>query len=93
MKKEADGGRHAPLSKNYRPHLTPMGTDEYLAVTVVAVLSGDQVAPGASAEVEFNLDYHPKIDYSSLAKDAKFEIREGSRAVGTGIVERIINEQ
>jgi len=86
MKREEDGGRHAQFWENYRPHLIPVGTEDYLGVTVVNLPEDQAVTPDASATVEFDLVYHPNVDYSGLAVGTSFEIREGARVVGTGEV-------
>ena len=86
MKAEMDGGRHAPFWENYRPHLVVRGTEDYLGVTVVDLPQAQAVKPGASAQVSFNLVYHPEVDYSALQPETEFEIREGPRVVGYGTV-------
>ena len=86
MKLEEDGGRHGPFSENYRPHLIPKGTEDYLGVSVVNLPESQAVHPGISAEVEFDLMYSPTVDYSGLCVGAEFQIREGVRVVGAGIV-------
>ena len=91
MKREEEGGRHSPFSENYRPHLVAAGSEDYLAVTVVNLPEDRAVAPGSSAYIEFDLDYHPRVDYSALAVGSSFEIREGGRVVGTGEVTAMID--
>lgn len=89
MKPESDGGRHCGFWTNYRPHLTPIGSVDYLGVTVVGVPESDPVLPGSDRTVEFAFLY-PTIDYSQLSVGARFEIREGPKAVGEGIVTKIL---
>jgi translation elongation factor EF-Tu-like GTPase len=84
MRTERDGGRHAPFSEGYCPHLIADGTDCWLAVR--ASLCPGPVAPGETAEVRFELTNYPSLDYSALAEGSGFTIREGSRAVGSGTV-------
>ena len=84
MKPENEGGRHAPIAKGYRPHFTVGDGGDWLAVT--AIRCPIHVAPGEEADVEFELDYHPNVDYSPLQVGAEFAMREGSRIVATGIV-------
>ena len=86
MKTEEDGGRHGPFWANYRPHIVPRGTEDYLGVTVLGLSESEAVMPGAEAEVTFDLVYHPNVDYSSLLPGMEFEIREGPRVVGNGTV-------
>lgn len=85
MKPEFDGGRHCGFWTNYRPHLTPIGTEDYLGVTVVGVPESEPVLPGSTRTVEFGFMY-PTLDYSQLSVGARFEIREGPKAVGEGFV-------
>ena len=91
MKCEENGGRQAPFWEGYRPHLIPISTEDYLGVTVVNLPENHAVAPGASATVEFDLVYHPNVDYSGLRVGSEFEIREGARVVGTGEVIAMID--
>jgi translation elongation factor EF-Tu-like GTPase len=86
MKPEAEGGRHAPFTEGYRPHFVIPPDGEYLCVT--AIQCPGPVAPGDEVDVEFHLDYHPRVDYSALQVGTQFEMREGSRAVATGRIER-----
>ena len=84
MRREEDGGRHGPFTEDYMPDFVVDGTSESLPV--IATCCPGPVAPGDSAEVEFELRYHPKLDYSALIAGASFEVREGLRAVATGRV-------
>ena len=86
MKPEAEGGRHGPFTEGYRPHFVIPPNGQYLGVT--AIRCPGPVAPGDEADVEFHLDYHPRVDYSALQTGTLFEMREGPRAVATGRVER-----
>jgi len=88
MKPELDGGRHSGFWANYRPHLIPKGTEDYLGVSVVGIPESEAVLPGSTRTVEFELMY-PGVDYAQLGVGARFEIREGSRPVGEGIVTKI----
>ena len=90
MKSEDSGGRHAPFWEDYRPHLIPSGSQDYLGVIVVNLPEESPVSPGDSANVEFDLCYHPNVDYSDLAVGARFEVREGNRIVGSGEVLEVI---
>ncbi|XHS80500.1 hypothetical protein ACFJGW_00995 [Burkholderiaceae bacterium UC74_6] len=90
MKTEADGGRHAPFTEGYRPHLVVPPDGEYLGVT--ATCCAGPVAPGDEAEVQFDLDYHPALDYSALRIGTEFQMREGARTVAIGRVVRRFND-
>ena len=83
MKSEQDGGRNAPFTEGYRPHFT-IEEGEWLGV--IATLCPGPVAPGDEADVEFELVYHPKVDYSALSGGVEFAMREGARVVATGRV-------
>ena len=85
MKSEADGGRPCGFWTNYRPHLVPKGTEDYLGVSVTDVPESEAVLPGTTRRVSFELMY-PSVDYGSLCVGASFEIREGQRVVGEGVV-------
>jgi translation elongation factor EF-Tu-like GTPase len=89
MKLELDGGRHCGFWTNYRPHLIHKGTEEYLGVSVVGVPETEAVLPGTTRTVEFEIMY-PDLDYTRLSVGAEFEIREGSRSVGEGIVTKVL---
>lgn len=90
MKSEADGGRHCGFWTNYRPHLVPNGTEEYLGVSVVGVSESEAVLPGTTRRVTFVLMY-PGVDYGRLCIGASFQIREGGRVVGVGVVTETID--
>ena len=86
MKSEASRGRHGPFWEGYRPHLIVAGKGEYLGVIVVDLPKNRAVHPGDRAQVSFHLVYHPAVDYSALQPGMKFEILEGPRSVGDGVV-------
>ena len=46
MKSEDSGGRHAPFWEDYRPHLIPSGSEDYLGVIVVNLPEESPVRPG-----------------------------------------------
>jgi translation elongation factor EF-Tu-like GTPase len=50
------------------------------------------VSPGDTAEVAFELMYHPRVDYSALAPGRSFLVMEGARPVGEGIVILAVQE-
>lgn len=85
MKTEADGGRHCGFWTSYRPHLVPKGSEDYLGVSVAGVDEVDAVIPGTTRTVQFELMY-PSVNYSGLSVGSRFEIREGQRSVGEGVV-------
>jgi translation elongation factor EF-Tu-like GTPase len=91
MKSAADGGRPCGFWTNYRPHLVPKGTEDYLGVSVTGISESEAVLPGTTRRVSFELIY-PDVDYGGLCSGASFEIREGQRVVGDGVVAEIIDE-
>ncbi|WP_284987661.1 hypothetical protein [Arthrobacter sp. fls2-241-R2A-172] len=80
----SEGGRSGAidLSGRYTPHLRVDG-GEYLGV---ALRSDTAVTldPGESGLVTLDLLYD--IDYGALAPGARFEILEGNRRIGAGVV-------
>jgi hypothetical protein len=90
MKSESEGGRRAPFTEGYRAHFVVPPDGEYLGVT--AIHCPGRVAPGDEAMVEFDLAYHPRVDYSGLQVGTQIEMREGPRAVATGRIERRIDD-
>jgi hypothetical protein len=71
MKSASDGGRHAPFTEGYRPHFVVPPDGEYLGV--MAVHCSGPVVPGEEATVDFELVYHPEVDYSALQVGSTFE--------------------
>lgn len=91
MKPEQDGGRHSYFTAGYRPHLVVPPSQEYLGVSVSAVLSSradGEVFPGEAAVVEFQEMYFLGVSYDQLQVGAAFDILEGAQIVGTGRVLR-----
>jgi len=81
-----EGGRHSGFGENYRPQLFIRTGD----VTVVLRFAegadaSQQVIPGDNVEMVCEL-VHP----TALEAGQRFNIREGGRTVGTGLVTRIL---
>ncbi|CAI4051834.1 translation elongation factor Tu SKDI_15G3330 [Saccharomyces kudriavzevii IFO 1802] len=82
-----EGGRHSGFGENYRPQMFIRTAD----VTVVMRFPKEvedhsmQVMPGDNVEMECDL-IHP----TPLEVGQRFNIREGGRTVGTGLITRII---
>lgn len=81
-----EGGRHSGFGEHYRPQLFIRTGD----VTVVLTFpeggdSSQQVLPGDNVEMVCEL-VHP----TALEAGQRFNIREGGRTVGTGLITRII---
>jgi len=83
MRDEAQGGRHAPFTAGYCPHLV-VGDGLLLGVRVAEAPS--PVFPGTDAIVSFELLYPDNVDYSALEPGASFNIIEGPNIVGSGVV-------
>ncbi len=71
-----------PVLDGYRPHLR-IGEGEYLGISFFDV---GPAAPGVSLRAKAKLMYWPNVDYSSLTPGVKFQVMEGSQAVGQGMV-------
>ena len=82
-----EGGRHSEFGENYRPQMFVRTAD----VTVVLKFPAEaedhsmQVMPGDNVEMECEL-IHP----TPLEVGQRFNIREGGRTVGTGLITRIL---
>ena len=81
-----EGGRHSGFGEHYRPQLFIRTGD----VTVVLTFpeggdSSQQILPGDNVEMVCEL-VHP----TALEAGQRFNIREGGRTVGTGLITRII---
>ncbi len=87
MKPEANGGRHAPFSEGYAPHLVASGTSEMLGVRVVEC--SEWIYPGTESKVKFSLIYFPSVNYESLKVGTHVDVVEGSHVVGHGIVDEV----
>lgn len=83
-----EGGRHSAFGENYRPQMYVRTAD----VTVILKFPSEvedhsmQVMPGDNVEMECEL-IHP----TPLEIGQRFNIREGGRTVGTGLITRILN--
>ena len=72
----------------YRPHFRVADGDllgvQFFDGRETPVLPGEVV----SAKVRFM--YFPSVNYDALTKGAQFEVREGARIVGVGIVRELL---
>ncbi|CDO54816.1 hypothetical protein DV451_004964 [Geotrichum candidum] len=81
-----EGGRHSPFGLNYRPQLFAGSADVTTVLTFPeGVDESTQVMPGDNTEMVCEL-VHP----TAVEKGQRFNIREGGRTVGTGLITRII---
>ncbi|GAV54138.1 hypothetical protein ZYGR_0AK06400 [Zygosaccharomyces rouxii] len=82
-----EGGRHSGFGENYRPQVYIRTSD----VTVILKFPSEvedhsmQVMPGDNVEMECEL-IHP----TPLEVGQRFNIREGGKTVGTGLITRIL---
>lgn len=88
-----EGGRQAPPSVGYRPHVVVetggVAESDYLGVWFARV-PGDPVL-GEQGEYELVLVY-PEADYTALQAGAEFTVREGPHIVGYGRAIRLDNK-
>ncbi|WP_438018875.1 hypothetical protein WMF18_07250 [Sorangium sp. So ce315] len=85
----AVGGRATPavLSEAYRPHFR-VEDGEYLGVQFVA--GGDAPAPigvpGVPIDAQVTFPYAPQVNYEPLRLGVQFQVLEGRRIVGVGVI-------
>lgn len=81
-----EGGRHSPFAENYKPQLFIRTTDVTGTLKFPEGADHSQmVNPGDNVEMEIEL-----VRKTPLEVNQRFNIREGGRTVGTGLVTRII---
>lgn len=81
-----EGGRHSPFAENYKPQLFIRTTDVTGTLRFPEGADHSQmVNPGDNVEMEIEL-----VRKTPLEVNQRFNIREGGRTVGTGLVTRII---
>ena len=83
-----EGGRHSPFGENYKPQLFIRTTDVTGTLRFPAgegVDHSQMVMPGDNVEMEIEL-----VRKTPLEVNQRFNIREGGKTVGTGLVTRII---
>lgn len=82
----AEGGRRTPIIKNvYRPQFH-LGSSS--ASCRVDDMEKEPLSPGEEGEVEMTL-VHPERFGADLCFGSRFEIREGTRVVGWGVIEDV----
>ena len=78
-----EGGRHTPFFGNYRPQFYFRTTD---VTGIVKLPEGtEMVMPGDNVSIEVEL-----IQPIAMEEKLRFDIREGGRTVGSGVVAKII---
>lgn len=83
-----EGGRHSPFGENYKPQLFIRTSDVTGTMRFPpgeGVDHSKQVMPGDNVEMEITLGRKTPLEVNQ-----RFNIREGGRTVGTGLVTRII---
>lgn len=83
-----EGGRHSPFGENYKPQLFLRTTDVTGTLRFPEGPDVDHsamVSPGDNIEMEIEL-----VRKTPLEVNQRFNIREGGKTVGTGLVTRII---
>jgi translation elongation factor EF-Tu-like GTPase len=84
----AAGGRQTAIKKDvYRPQFY-LGSSS--ASCRLDAMEPEAMSPGDAGEVELTL-VHPERFGMDLRSGSKFEIREGARVVGWGIIEDVRN--
>lgn len=81
-----EGGRHSPFGENYKPQLFFRTTD--VTGTMRFPEGADHsamVSPGDNVEMEIEL-----VKKTPVELNQRFNLREGGKTVGTGMVTRII---
>jgi hypothetical protein len=81
---EKGGRAFVPVSDGYAPYLRAATLSTDLPARLNGIPSNGKY--DTSYEVEIELSYHPKLDYSSLTEGSKVELVEGPKVVGEGIV-------
>lgn len=80
--KQAEGGRHKPFFKGYRPQFYFRTTD---VTGTVEIEGAEMVMPGDNVTLEVTL-----ITPVAMEKELRFAIREGGKTVGAGVVTEIL---
>ncbi len=81
---QAEGGRHTPFFKGYRPQFYFRTTD--VTGNIKLPDGVEMVMPGDNIDVEVEL-----ISPIAMEAELRFAIREGGRTVGSGVVVEVTN--
>jgi translation elongation factor EF-Tu-like GTPase len=86
-----EGGRNMPTRSGYRPQLK-FDFAEMQTSGNQTFLDKDVVYPGETVMAEIKI---LSVDYFAykLTENMKFDFREGSKIIGTGVIKKIINEK
>ncbi|MDD7093068.1 MAG: MBG domain-containing protein, partial [bacterium] len=87
---EAEGGRHSPIMDEYKPSKIKMSDKDIVTSDITIKFIGDRemLLPGETAEVYFILG--AKIP---LRVGMTFDILEGTKVVGDGMVSGLVEEE
>ncbi|MCI6525445.1 MAG: hypothetical protein MR464_05740, partial [Bacilli bacterium] len=87
---EAEGGRHSPIMDEYKPSKIKMSDKDIVTSDITIKFIGDRemLLPGETAEVYFILG--AKIP---LRVGMTFDILEGTKVVGDGMISRLVEEE
>ncbi len=83
------GGREVTfVTTPYRPHFR-VGLGEYLGIEF---MEGPEppVSPGVVVRWKVRFAYFPQVSYDDLAIGSQFQVLEGARIVGVGIVKELV---
>ena len=80
---KAEGGRHTPFFKNYRPQFYFRTTDVTGSISLPE--DTEMVMPGDNVKMNVEL-----ISPIAMEEQLRFAIREGGRTVGAGVVTKIL---
>jgi elongation factor Tu len=83
-----EGGRTTPFVSGYRPQFFTADPDTSTSAFINVVGDGLELAPGEHCRICFDL-LRPELFQDELAPGLKFNLREGPRIVGHGIVDAI----
>ncbi|MNK58165.1 hypothetical protein D3C87_772350 [compost metagenome] len=84
------GGRKVTyLTSMYRPHFR-VQCGEYLGIAFSGDASSGPIYPGACVPAEVMFLYSPNVGYEDLVVGARFQIMEGARVVGIGVVSELV---
>jgi hypothetical protein len=79
------GGRPSVLiGDGYAPYVRIAGLASDLPIRINGMPRDGRYE--VSYDVELELSYHPRIDYSQLREDVQIQIIEGPKVVGEGVV-------
>ena len=78
-----EGGRHTPFFNNYRPQFFVRTTDVTGSIKLPEGV--EMVMPGDNVKIDVSL-----IKPVAVEEGLRFDIREGGRTVGSGVVSKII---